>query len=156
MPWWSRLKWLINVVVHCLRWCGLLNVYVPRPYRPSTCGAWICDGSSHGCADTQSVKLSPSTTRQEWVVTVAKYPSFWSYFEENRELSSPDPVMQKSAVSGLQTKKRSFYKTCETSMMMPVNFSPLVLVKIHGLWKRSSLVFMGTSVNVTTRYDPGG
>lgn len=156
VPWWSRFKWLINAVVHCLRWCGLLNVYAPRPYRPSTCGTWICDGNSHGYADTQSVKLSLSTTKQEWVVTVAKYPSFWSYFEENRELSSPDPVIQKSAVSGLQTKKRSFYKTCETSTMIPVNFSPLALVKIHGLWKRSSLVFMGTSVNVTTRYGPGG
>lgn len=48
----------------------------PGPTEPSTCGTWICDGSSHGYADAQSVELSPSTTRQEWVVTVAKYPSF--------------------------------------------------------------------------------
>lgn len=126
------------------------------PIEASTCGTSICDGSSHGYADTQSVELFPSTTRQEWVVTVAKYPSFWSYYEENRELSSPVLVIQKNALSGLQPKKGSRNRTCGTSTMLPVNFSPLALVKTHGLWKRSSLVFVGTSVNVTTRHDPGG
>lgn len=113
------------------------------PTEPSTCGTWICDGSSHGYADKQSVEFSPGTTRQKWVVTVAKYPSFWSYFEENRELSSPFLVIEKNALSGLQPEKESLNRTCGTSTMLPVNFSPLALVKTHGLWKRSSLVFVG-------------
>lgn len=78
------------------------------PIEASTCGTSICDGSSHGYADTQSVELFPSTTRQEWVVTVAKYPSFWSYFEENRELSSQVLVIQETQKCFLYTRNRRY------------------------------------------------
>lgn len=64
-------------------------------------------------------------------------------------------MVLENAVFWLQTKKGCFYSACGTSTMTPVNFAPLALVKAHGLWKRPSLDFVETNVNVTANCDPG-